>query len=372
MSSGGGSVPKAPDLSGNVNQANATYGTATSDAQQTMNTAQAYNDNAQKNLSNVVSQSNSMAGQIGAQAGQNMQTYGSTFVPLQQTEAQAAQNYGSQANVARLQGQAIANTNAANQAARQNSAAALASEGVDPASVHGAALDRQASVAGAGQAANAGTQSAIQTQQQAFNMENTANQLGTQVGQMGTQGAATAAGVGQAGQQTVNSTNAAGVNNLTAANSYLNTGVSANNSAEKAANDQFGDQMQAYQAQQQASSGLMSSIGSIAGAAMMFMEEGGPVPDNSGMGRLGGAIPTSGNYSQGGNVTSRGALPRSPIPGSTDTKPALLTPGEFVIPKDVVDFKGQDFFHRLVDTTRQANNKRRAIPVNHAPHVSMH
>lgn len=371
--SGGGSAPKAPDLSGNVSNANATYGQATSNAAQTMNTAQAYNTQAQQNLGNVVNQSNSMAGQIGAQAGQNMQTYGSTFVPLQQTEAQAAQNYGSAANVARLQGQAVANTNSANQAARANSAAALASEGVDPASVHGAALDRQAGVMGAAQAANAGTQSAIQTQQQAFGMENTANQLGTQVGQMGTQGAATAAGVGQAGQQVENQTNQTGVNNLTAANQYLNTGVNANKSSSDIASQSFGNQMQSYQAQQQANSGLMSSIGSIAGAAMMFMEEGGPVPDAdlSGYGRL-GAIPTSGNYSQGGNVTSRGALARSPIPGSTDTKPALLTPGEFVIPKDVVDFKGQDFFHRLVDTSRQAKNKRMAIPIQHAPHVSMH
>jgi hypothetical protein len=361
--SGGGSVPKAPDLSGNVNNANATYGQATSNAQQTMNTAQTYNDQAQKNLSGVVAQNNSMAGQIGSNATQNLNTYGSTFVPLQKTEAQAAQDYGSQANVARLQGQAVANVNSANQAARANSAAALASEGVDPASIHGGALDRQASVMGAAQAANAGTQSAIQTQQQAFNMQNQANQLGLAVGQQGTAGAATAAGVTDQGQQVQNQTNQAGVNNLTAANTYLNTGVNANKSSSDIASQGFGNQMQQYQAQQAQSAGLMSSIGSIAGAAMMFMENGGPVP---------GAIPTTSNYSQGGNVTSRGALPTSPIPGSTDTKPALLTPGEFVMPKDVVDFKGQDYFHRQVDSIRAAANKRKAIPTQHAPHISMH
>lgn len=372
MSSGGGSVPNAPDLSKQTDQANATYGTATSNAAQTMNTAQSYNDAAQKNLSNVTSQTNSMAGQIGAQAGQNMSTYGSSFVPLQQQEAQAAANYGSDANVARLQGQAIANTNSANQAARQNSAQALASEGVDPASVHGAALDRQASVMGAAQAANAGTQSAIQTQQTAFGMQNQANQLGTQVGQMGTQGAATAAQTAQAGQAGMNQTNSAGVNNLTAANSYLNTATGANKSAADIQNSQFSDQMQAYQAQQAASGSMLSSIGSIAGAAAMFMEEGGVVPrGTSGQGTL-GAIPSTTNYSAGGGVTARGALPRSPIPGSTDTKPALLTPGEFVIPKDVVDFLGQEHLHKLVDKTRAQANTRRAIPVQHSPHVSMH
>ena len=67
-----------------------------------------------------------------------------------------------------------------------------------------------------------------------------------------------------------------------------------------------------------------------------------------------------------------GALPKSPIPGSTDTKPALLTPGEFVMPKDVVDFKGQDYFHRQIDSIRKQKNKRQAIPTNHPPHMAMH
>lgn len=372
MSSGGGSVPKAPDLSQQTNQANATYGTATSNAAQTMNTAQAYNQNAQNNLSNVTSQTNSMAGQIGAQANQNMQTYGSSFVPLQQQEAQEASNYGSQANVARLQGQAVAGVNSANQAALQNSQQALASEGVDPASIHGAALQRQQAIQGAAQAANAGTQSAIQTQQTAFGMQNQANQLGMQVGASGTQGAATAAQTAQSGQAGINQTNSSGVNNLTAANSYLNSATNANNSALTAQQNQFSDQMQSYQAQQAASSGMLSSIGSIAGAAAMFMEEGGVVPrGTSGEGSL-GAIPSTTNYSAGGGVSARGALPRSPIPGSTDTKPALLTPGEFVIPKDVVDFLGQEHLHKLVDKTRAQANSRRAIPVQHSPHVSMH
>lgn len=365
--SGGGKIPDAPDLSGNIKAGNDTYGTATSNAAQTMNTAQSYNDAAQKNLSGVTAATNSMAGQIGANANQNLQTYGQSFVPLQQQEAQAASDYGSQANVARLQGQAVANVNSANQAARSNSAAALAREGVDPASVHGAALDRQQSVMGAAQAANAGTQSAIQTQQQAFGMQNTANQLGTQVGQMGTNAAAQSAGVSQAGQQGVNATNATGVGNLTANTQQLNAATTANNGAVSAAQGQFSDQMQQYNAQQAQSAGLMSSIGSIAGAAAMFMEEGGPVPAGRG-------IPMAGaqNMSTGGAVPRQGALPMSPIPGSTDTKPAILTPGEFVVPKDVVDHLGAEHFHKLIDKTRQQANTRRAIPVNHSPHVSMH
>jgi len=358
--SGGGKAPAAPSLAGQVNNANTTFGQATSDAAQTLGTAQNYNTAAQNNLSGVVNTNNSMAGAIGNAAQQNLSTYGSTFTPLQATEAKAAQDYGSSDNIARLSGQAVGNVNAGVQASRANSAAALASEGVDPASIHGAALDAQSRVGGAAAAANAGTQAAIQGQQTAFGMENTANALGTQVGQLGTQGAATSANVADTGQNTVNATNSSGVNNLTAANQYLNTGVNANNSSVNANQAQFQDQLQSYNAQQQQSAGVGSLVGTLAGAATQaipFMAEGGPVPSD---------------YSTGGNVTARGALPASPIPGSTDTKPALLTPGEFVMPKDVVDFKGQDYFHRQIDSIREAKNKRMAIPTQHAPHQSMH
>jgi hypothetical protein len=361
--SGGATVPTAPDLSGNINQANQTFGTATSDASQTMNTAQAYNTNAQSNLQNVLGTTGASTNSIASEANQNMSTYGSSFVPLQQSEAAQAQAYGSDANVSRLQGQAVAGQNSANQAALANSQHALAAEGVDPASIHGGALQTQAAVQGAASAAQAGTNASVQAQNTAFGMTNQANQLGTQVGSMGTSGAATAANTAQAGQSTENSTNSSGVNNLTAANSYLNTGVSANNSAMTGQQDQFGDQMQTYQAQQAQSAGTLSAIGSIAGAAAMFMEKGGVVPQ---------AIPTTSDFSAGGNVTARGAFRYSPIPGSTDTKPAMLTPGEFVVPKDVVQHLGAEHFHRLVDKTREKSNERRAIPVPFVPHTSMH
>lgn len=393
--SGGAAIPKAPDLSGNIASANATAGQATANATQTMNTAQAYNKNAQSNLTGVTDMNNSMAGQIGANATQNLNTYGSTFTPLQKQQADQAQAYGGQENTQKLQGMAIANVNDANQAARQNSAAALASEGVDPASVHGAALDRQMGVTQAGQTAAAGTQSALNTQNQSIALTNQANQLGMQVGAQGTQGAATAANTANAGQSTINNTNASGVSNLQGANSYLNTSTNANNGAVQANQADFGNQMQVQQAQQAQSNSTMSALGSVAGAAMMFMEDGGSVnPDiphprqaipihAPQMAHTG--LPVNGNHQRpraiplhfeamdtGGPVTARGALPAGSIPGTTDRKPAMLTPGEFVIPHDVVQHIGAEKLHKLIDKTREDANKRRAIPVPHAPHMSMH
>jgi hypothetical protein len=374
--SGGGSVPKAPDLSGNISNANDTFKTATANAAQTMNTADTYNKNAQSNLTNVVNQSNSMAGQIGANASTNLNTYGSSFVPLQAQQAQQAQDYTSEANINKLKGMAVADSNSANQAARAISAARLAAAGVDPNSIHGAALDRQAGVQGAAQVAGAATNSVLNTENTGRQLVANANQLGLQVGQAGTQAGATAAGVGQAGQQTMNATNNAGVSNLTAANTYLNTGVNANNSAMSGAQDQFGDQMQQYNAQQAQSAGALSSIGTIAGAAAMFMEDGGSVP-HSGLPVHSAGVKPRGiplhfePMDAGGHVTTKGALPTGTFPGTTDRKPAMLTPGEFVIPHDVASFMGQEKLHKLIDKAHEDMNKRRAIPVNHPPHMSM-
>jgi hypothetical protein len=388
--SGGAAIPKAPDLSGNISSANDTAKQATSDATQTMNTASAYNQNAQANLTGVTNTANSMAGQIGSTATQNLKTYGSQFTGLQAQEAQQAAAYGGQENVQKLQGMAVANSNAADQAARANSAAALASEGVDPASIHGAALDRQNSVTNAGNVAGASTQSALNTQNTAFGMENTANQLGLQIANAGTTGAATAANTAESGQGTINNTNSSGVNNLTAANSYLNSSTNANNGAVAANQAGFSDQMQVQAAQQAQQNSTMSAIGSIAGAAMMFMEGGGvvggssvtrgarsPMP-HSGLPVVAGHVrprqaipmPFEPMYA-GGPVTTRGALPVGAIPGTTDRKPAMLTPGEFVIPHDVVQHLGTEKLHKLIDSTRENANKRRAIPVQHAPHMSM-
>lgn len=375
--SGGGQAPSAPNLSANIGNANNTFGTATSNANQTYNTALGYNTNAQNNLAQATGLTNTQSNTIANNAAQNLQSYQQNFLPLQQAQAQGAQAWGSNENIARMQGQAVANTNAGAQAARANSAAALAAEGVDPASAKGMALDRAAAVQAGAAAAGAGTNAAINTQLQAQGLENQANQVGLAAGAQGTAGAATAAQTALAGQQGINATNQGAINNMTAANTYLNTGINANTSGANIASQQFQNQMAAYQAQQAQNAGTGQLVGDVAGmAAMAFLEEGGTVPpamtpSDMGIPVYGNAPGGVHNFAAGGMVMERGSMPRSPIPGSTDRKPALLTPGEFVIPKDVVDFAGQDHFHRLIDSLREKANKRRAIPVHRPPHVAM-
>jgi hypothetical protein len=386
--SGGASPPAAPSLGTQIGQSNQTFGTATANSAQATNAANAYNANANANLQSTLGTTNANASAISNQANSNMNSYAQNFQPLQAQEAQTASQYGSNANVQRLQGQAIANQGAANQSAQQNNAAALAAEGVDPASIHGGAIQAAGNVQGAAAEANAGTQAGIQAQQQAFNMQNTANQLGLNVGQQGTAGAATGAQVAQGGQASANQTGATGIQNLSGANQMLGVANTATSNAQQGQQDQFQDQQQIYSDQQQQQAGTMQGIGQIAGMAAMFMAGGGDVPDTAGY--VPPRYPTTfpqprgipaprkilaggrvTDYAAGGQVMQQGALKQSPIPGSTDTKPALLTPGEFVIPKDVVNHLGNDHFHRLIDKTREKANQRRAIPIHHPPHVSM-
>jgi hypothetical protein len=100
-------------------------------------------------------------------------------------------------------------------------------------------------------------------------------------------------------------------------------------------------------------------------------------------GGLGGAALGSMPLQEGGTVPEKGALPVSPIPGSTDRQfaaiaPAagrpelILTPGEQVVPKDVVEWKGQEFFEKLKKQSREQRmaveiEKRRAQPQQAVP-----
>lgn len=365
--SGGGSVPKAPDLSQQTDQANATFKTATSDAAQTQATAQAYNDQSQKTVANVVGQETPMVANVNNSANQNLSTYGSSFVPLQQKQAQDAQDWTSDANIANMQGRAVADQSAATQSSLAAQRQQLASEGVDPGSVHGGALDAQARVAGAAASAGAANNAYVNTELQGQQLTNQANQLGLQVNAAGNSGASTGANIGNSTVATQANANAQGVNNTTASNSFLNTGISANNSALTSQQDQFSDQVQQAQAQQAANSSTMSSIGTIAGAAMMFMEKGGPVPHGSGIPprfmdpkQAPGLIRSF--YERGGPVGHHGALPVSPIPGSTDTKPAMLTPGEFVIPRDAAEWKGHEHWYKKIDKAREELAERKGLP----------
>lgn len=365
--SGGGALPKPPDLTKQTDQANQTFDTATSDAAQTMNTAKTYNEGAQQTLGGVVGQQTQAMKQLNDSASQNLSQYGSTFMPLQKQQADDAANYASQDNIQMARGKAVADSNTASNAQMQNARQRLAASGVDPNSIQGRALEQQARVQAAANAsgqANQAAQERVQTGQQLVAQ---ANQLGLQVNQAGQVGASNAANIGSQAVSNTNQTNATGINNMTAGNTFLNTAQSANQSAADITNSGFKNQMDVANLQQQQSAAKMSAITGMAGAAMGMMEHGGVVPDNVGIPPQMSIQPrfTSSGIemkASGGPVSEHGALPSPPVPGSTDRKLTLLTPGEFVIPKDVAQWKGHEYWYKQMDKIKGDRDMAHGIP----------
>ncbi len=347
LGGGGGPGYENKDVSGNIKSADQTFGTATDYGAQTFGAAKGLNDEAHRNLRSVTGAELPMMDNVNNVARGNFDTYQNTFQPLQAQQAQQAKEYTSGENIDRMRGRAVADSNSAQQAGRQNAAAALAAEGVDPASIHGGALDRQASIMGAAQNAGAANNSYLQTMDTGRAMVNQANQLGLEVGQQGINTAQAGSNIGNSLVNAETSANTGSINNLQGANTYLNTAVNANKSSADIAHQANQDEAARAAAASSSSGGFGGLVSSLAPLAMAAMEKGGPVPH-------------------------RGALPVPPIPGSTDTVPMLATPGEFVIPQDVVNHKGNEFFHKLIDSTRVKMNERRAIPKQVYAHKSNH
>lgn len=376
--SGGGAPPKAPDLSQQTNNANSTFNTATSSAAQTAATAQAYNTNSQNTVNNVVGQETPMVSAVNNSANNNLNTYASTFTPLQQEQASQAANYTSGANVSNLEGQAAGDVNANTQQQLTAQRQSLASEGVDPDSIQGQALSQQSRTQGAANAAQAANSAYTTAQTTGANLMNSANQVGLAAGAQGTNAAATGASIGNQTAATQGSVNAQDVGNTTASNSFLNTGISANNSALTAQQDTFNDAQTDFQDTAANNAAMMSGIGSVAGAAAMFMERGGPVPHGDPMPPR-AASPTVGLpprfmnpatasgltrsfYEHGGPVSAQGAMAASPKPGSSDTKPAMLTPDEFVIPREAATWKGHEHWFKQIDKANEERGLRLGLP----------
>ena len=122
---------------------------------------------------------------------------------------------------------------------------------------------------------------------------------------------------------------------MASANSFTNTGLNFMNSAGQQYNNlsQYGLQSYGMQGQQ------MAAILNAAGVGYAYRADGGDAAEGH----------------------ARGGIVRGPGTGISDSIPARLSNGEYVIPKDVVERKGVEFFDKLLDKYHMpaAEQKRR-------------
>lgn len=157
------------------------------------------------------------------------------------------------------------------------------------------------------------------------------------------------------------------------ANNALNAGTAAINSMNSAYGNIYNNENNTYNR----SSGWGSLLGLLGGVAIGGMTGG---PGGAAAGALGGmgkwfgsSTPTK-NYANADVPTGLirtsfnaegGAIPdqASPTSGAAiDDVPARLTAGEFVVPKDVASWKGEEFFQKLIEQSRKAKQGAVAKP----------
>lgn len=266
--------------------------------------------------------------------------YQDRFQPLEDQLIADAKSFASQERKDKEMGEAAATVGQQFTAARNAATQNLEAYGVDPSSTRYAALDIGMRASEAAAKAAASNQAADMVDAQGRAIRSEAINVGR--GYPG-QIAGTYATALQGGNQAVNSQlagTASGANTMGTAPQYQGLGNQALGVWGNTLNMGYQNQIAAYNAEQNSSSGLGGLFGTVIGGAMKYaFEDGGAVPD--------GKVPAAASPSQGGAI---------------DDVPARLNVGEFVVPKDAVAWKGEEFFQKLIEKSRQDRDKATAKP----------
>lgn len=279
-------------------------------------------------LDRVVSGQETVQNETLKNAQEDRARYKDKYQPLEDNLIQEFQNYDSPEKQAQNAGRAMSDVSQSFDAARRNALQRLEGYGVDPSQTRNAALDIGVRTQQAAAQAGAATNSRLNTENtgRALRAEaiNIGKGLPSQVA--GSYGQSIAAGnsqVSNANQTTNTSTGA-----LTSGNGAMGLAQQGYGQSANIQNQGYQNQMAQYNANQQATTGMLSAVGGVAG---MFMADGGDVE---------GALPLS-----------RPGAVQGPGDGSgiDDRVHIQASDGEFIIPADVVRKKGEEFFEKLIE-----------------------
>lgn len=267
--------------------------------------------------------------------------YESTFKPLEQQVARDAMGYDSAQNIAKRSGIAGANVEQTYSEAQQENARNLSRYGLNPNSSAFAATNERLMRDKALAKAGAQTGAAFDTMDRGIALRAGAANFGRNMPNTASNYYTNANAAGGAAMGTSTQMNNTALNNSSAMGQGFSTFINGNQSAGNLFLGQYGAQMQGYQADQQAKGGMFQGMGTLAGLglqAYLKQADGGHI--HQGPGKVRG------------------------IGGPVDDKiPAMLSNGEYVVPADVVEAKGVEFFDRLKSKyhTPAAVQRREAI-----------
>jgi hypothetical protein len=342
------------------------------------------------------------------------------FQPLEDNLVDEAESYASPERAEFEAGRAMADVSQQFNLMRASAQDRLESFGLDPTQTRSQALDLSTRMQEAAARASAGNQSRVQTEAVGRALRSEAVNVGR--GYPGQIASAYNTAI-QSGNQAVNSQLAT---TSTAGNAMGNPAQWQGNANQaigqwwNGLNTMYGNQVEAFKAEQQGGGGLGSAlglIGGIAGRAMFASDEGvkeaitpvGKLDDGQtvykyrykgddrtqigliaqeverehpeAVAEVGGIKmvdydkatrraerPRRTMYAEeGGAVPEHSGVPvresSSPSAGAVpDDVPARVNVGEFIVPKDVVSWKGEEFFQKMIQGSRQAKEAAPAKP----------
>ena len=362
MASSGPKAPAAPDYSGIAKASETQAKNSYALSQEQLDWAkQQYSDN--KEITDKV-----IGSAVRRQAlnDQNATTdrarYEQIYQPLEDKAAADARDYSSEDRKQLEMGKAQATVAQNFQGARDAAVKNLEGYGVDPSSTRFAALDANSRIQQAAASAGAGNQARAQTDAMGRALTSEAINVGRGYpGQVaGAYGTALQSG-NSAGNTTLAQT-ASGASTMGTATDWANMGNGSLGTATNALTQGYNAQLNQFNANQNASSGIGSFVGAGVGLLAAPATGGGSIFSSMLGFAEGGAIPT-GDVPNGG--TPGGGIPAaaSPSNGSAvDDVDAKLTAGEFVIPKDVAAWYGEQHFQKLIQKAREAQPQAQAQP----------
>lgn len=256
-------------------------------------------------------------------------------------------------------GRAQADVGAAADASREAELRRLESYGIDPSQTRSAALDSKLGLQTAAAKAGAGNDARRRIENQGIALGGEATNLYRGMPSMSGQALATATGAGQTAYGNQQSTGAQGGNMYTTGANMNAQGFNMMNSGYNTAGNLHQGDLAAWELGQKY--GLSNQLGNMAGAVAGawagggFDAEGGPVKPNY---AEGGNVSPGGGYAPSGQSQPKEQAPMAqPLPPGqaipTDSVPANLEQGEWILPKDVVAWEGEKSLQKLINKARE-------------------
>ena len=315
------------------------------------------------------------------------QRYEKIFAPVEDRIAKEAMTWDQPWRMEAEAGKAEADIAQQFEQSRQAAMQRLENLGVDPSQTRSAALDSQSRVVEAAAQAAAGNTARDRVQNQAFQLRNAAAQIGRGIvaqgqGEAGIAGSAggQAAGTGIAGLGAVASAKGTPAQ-------WFQQGSAAQDSAIKNTLGFYQAEIEKYKAESanDKGSGVGDIIGQIVGMGFKAFNPFGKMAGGFGAAE-GGAIPEPGLAAggvpdpTGGNVTtpgggmvpqeispSRGAIPDDVPAQVSDGGTAKLEAGEFVFPRDVMEWRGQQWAQKEILKARKEMTDPQKAPAQPSP-----